>query len=243
MAITVAIAGAGDIVESGLREILAHAPDLDVRDCGEAVPHVVVYDAVGILADGGSELSRLVDTNGSAVVVVGRDLRPGLAARAMASGALACVSLEAPAQQVIDVIRFVAAPGGAAVDPSTPSGLGQEVELTPREVLILAGIAKGMRNRDIAVLHALSPNTIKSYIRSAYRKMGVTTRSQAVSWCMGHGFESTDERLRATVVADAALDGLGHPGQPARVVVGPTQRGDHPRTSEEPQRYVARSLP
>jgi DNA-binding NarL/FixJ family response regulator len=197
MAIVVAIAGAGDIVDAGLKEILAHAPDLEVSDGSHVVPTVVVYDAVGILADGGAELSRLVNTERSAVVVVGRDLRPGLAARAMASGALACVSIEAPALQILDVIRCAANPGGTVIDPAlTPPGLGQEVGLTPREVLILGGIAKGMRNRDIAVLHALSPNTIKSYIRSAYRKMGVTSRAQAVSWCLRHGFEPADERLR-----------------------------------------------
>jgi DNA-binding NarL/FixJ family response regulator len=197
MAIVVAVAGAGDIVESGLKEILAHAPDLEVRDDVDVVPTVVVYDAVGMLADGGDELARLVDGQRSTVVVVGRDLRPGLAARAMASGACACVSIEAPASQILDVIRYAANPGRAATEPrSTPPGLGQEVELTAREVLILSGIAKGMRNRDIAVLHALSPNTIKSYIRSAYRKMGVTSRAQAVSWCLRHGFEPADERLR-----------------------------------------------
>jgi DNA-binding NarL/FixJ family response regulator len=197
MAIVVAIAGAGDIVESGLTEILTHAPDVEVREGFDVVPNVVVYDAVGILADGGAELSRLMDTHGSAVVVVGRDLRPGLAARAMASGALACVSIEAPADEILDVVRLAGTPGRTATDPaSTPPGLGQEVELTPREVLVLCGIAKGMRNRDIAVLHALSPNTIKSYIRTAYRKMGVTSRAQAVSWCLRHGFEPADERLR-----------------------------------------------
>jgi DNA-binding CsgD family transcriptional regulator len=50
-----------------------------------------------------------------------------------------------------------------------------------------------MRNRDIAELCALSPNTVKSYVRSAYRKMGVTRRAQAVGWCLGHGFDASDE--------------------------------------------------
>src|SRR4051794_30959374 len=194
MAIVVAIAGAGGIVDSGLRELLAHAPDLEVRECFEVVPDVVVYDAVGVLADGGAELSRLVDLEGSAIVVVGRDLRPGLAASAMARGAVACVSIEAPARQILDAIRCAGTPGRTPNHPApAPLGLGEEVALTPREVLILSGIAQGMRNRDIAVLHGLSPNTIKSYVRSAYRKMGVTSRAQAVSWCLRHGFEPTDE--------------------------------------------------
>jgi DNA-binding NarL/FixJ family response regulator len=35
---------------------------------------------------------------------------------------------------------------------------------------------------------------VKSYIRSAYRKMGVATRSQAVLWGVAHGF--TPDRVR-----------------------------------------------
>jgi DNA-binding NarL/FixJ family response regulator len=193
MAIVVAIAGAGDLIVGGLREIISQAADLEITDLGDLPPDVVVYDAMGLLVDGGVELARLVDSHRSAIVVVGRDLRPGLAARAMASGALACVSMEAPAQDFLETIR-AAATAGLVTRPPPPPGLGHEAQLTPREVLILSGIARGMRNRDIAELHALSPNTVKSYVRSAYRKMGVTTRSQAVSWCLQHGFDPTEER-------------------------------------------------
>ena len=34
----------------------------------------------------------------------------------------------------------------------------------------------------------MSRNTIKTYVRNAYRKIGVTTRPQVVSWCVRHGF-------------------------------------------------------
>ena len=199
MAIVVAIAGAGDLVESGLREIVSHASDLELTDVGGlasgCAPDVVVYDAMGLLADGGVELARLVGRYRSAIVVVGRDLRPGLATRAIAYGATICVSMEAPAQEILDVIRAAAAIDGSVPQPPPPE-LGHEAHLTPREVMILSGIAKGMRNRDIAELHALSPNTVKSYVRSAYRKMDVTTRAQAVSWLLRHGFESTEDRSR-----------------------------------------------
>ena len=35
----------------------------------------------------------------------------------------------------------------------------------------------------------LSPNTVKTYVRSAYRKMGVTTRAQAVAWGIENGLK------------------------------------------------------
>jgi DNA-binding CsgD family transcriptional regulator len=39
----------------------------------------------------------------------------------------------------------------------------------------------------------LGINTIKSYIRTAYRKIGVTNRPQAVLWCLQHGFDPAEE--------------------------------------------------
>ena len=57
-----------------------------------------------------------------------------------------------------------------------------------REAEVIALIAQGMSNQDIAHTLALSTNTIKSYIRSAYRRMNVTSRSTAILWAVDHGF-------------------------------------------------------
>jgi len=54
---------------------------------------------------------------------------------------------------------------------------------------MLALIAQGLSNEDIASACYLSINTVKSYIRDAYRKIGVTTRPQAVAWALKNGFE------------------------------------------------------
>ena len=40
----------------------------------------------------------------------------------------------------------------------------------------------------------LSINSIKSYIRSAYRKIGVTSRSRAILWGIDHGFQPDARR-------------------------------------------------
>ena len=45
-----------------------------------------------------------------------------------------------------------------------------------------------MSNADVARLTFLSPNTVKSYIRTIYRKINVAIRTQAVSWGVKHGF-------------------------------------------------------
>ena len=64
---------------------------------------------------------------------------------------------------------------------------GQREGLTDRESEILALITQGKSNAEVATLTYLSPNTIKSYIRTLYRKIGVTSRTQAVLWGVGTG--------------------------------------------------------
>jgi NarL family two-component system response regulator LiaR len=61
-------------------------------------------------------------------------------------------------------------------------------ELSSRESQIVALIVQGLSNQEIADIAYLSINSVKTYIRTAYRKMGVTRRSQAVVWAMQHGF-------------------------------------------------------
>ena len=41
----------------------------------------------------------------------------------------------------------------------------------------------------------LSINTVKTYIRSAYRKIGVTGRSHAILWGVDHGFQPDHHRI------------------------------------------------
>ena len=65
-----------------------------------------------------------------------------------------------------------------------------DVHLTPRESEALALVCSGRTNHEIAVHMHISPNSLKSYIRSAYRKIGATTRSQAVLWGIRHGFRA-----------------------------------------------------
>jgi two-component system, NarL family, response regulator LiaR len=58
-----------------------------------------------------------------------------------------------------------------------------------RESEVIALITQGLSNQEIADRCYLSINSVKTYIRTAYRKMGVARRSQAVLWGIQHGFE------------------------------------------------------
>lgn len=60
-------------------------------------------------------------------------------------------------------------------------------DLTQREHEMIVLIAQGLSNQEIVDRTYLSINSVKTYIRSAYRKLGVTGRTQAVVWAFRNG--------------------------------------------------------
>lgn len=82
-------------------------------------------------------------------------------------------------QELLTALGRLAAapPGGPArsAPPARPS-----VDLSPREVDVLACVASGATNATTADRLGLRPETVKSYLRSSMRKLGAHTRLQAV---------------------------------------------------------------
>ncbi|MCW2816434.1 MAG: regulatory protein LuxR [Nocardioides sp.] len=208
--ITVAVVSPFAAVAQGLTSMLAGHPDevqvVDVHaarlDRHQGDPDVVLFDTHA-LADGiagsDSDLDRLVAATSSVIVAVRHGLRPSLGAKAMAHGAHASIDVAVDAEAllagVLDAARVGRPDAGrtrvAPVASLVPGPrLGQDVGLTPREVDVLTLITQGLSNQEIAERSYLSINSVKTYIRSAYRRIGVTSRSQAVVWCVQHGFES-----------------------------------------------------
>ena len=66
---------------------------------------------------------------------------------------------------------------------------GREEGLTARESEVLCLITQGLTNAQIVERTSLSINSIKSYIRSCYRKIDVDSRSRAVLWGVEHGMQ------------------------------------------------------
>jgi DNA-binding NarL/FixJ family response regulator len=74
---------------------------------------------------------------------------------------------------------------------------GRRVGLSAREAEVIALITQGLANEDIASRMYVSTNTVKTYIRSAYRKLGVDSRTRAVLWGIDHGFRPDKLLARA----------------------------------------------
>ena len=66
---------------------------------------------------------------------------------------------------------------------------GRDAGLSPREAEVIALITQGLSNQEIADRAFLAINTVKTYIRSAYRKIGVERRTQALLWAVDNGFK------------------------------------------------------
>ena len=84
-------------------------------------------------------------------------------------------------------MHFIASSTEAAV--TAAERLSERYGHVPlREAEVIGLITQGLTNEDIAARAHLSINSVKTYIRTSYRKMGVERRSQAVLWGVQHGF-------------------------------------------------------
>jgi DNA-binding NarL/FixJ family response regulator len=194
-ALSVEIVSPQDVVAIGLRTILeTELGAAVVATVGpvEFEPDLVLYDVISLLDDDTSELDHWIKETGSVVIAVSRDLRPDLASVALARGAEAAVSVGVAAVELVDVVTAAVAGNleelSAVRDAERNLRLGGCAGLSDREVDVLRLIVCGVSNQAIADTLFLSVNSVKTYIRSTYRKAGVDNRAQAVAWALAHGF-------------------------------------------------------
>jgi DNA-binding NarL/FixJ family response regulator len=190
----VAVVSPQAVVRHGLADLLAQHPGrVVVVPFPDGVdPDVVLYDVVDLADDDSTELRELLSSTTAKVLAMSRDLRPDLAARALAAGADGFFSIGVSETELVEAVEAAVRTDPAGRGDGSPQEgelrLGAEVGLTAREVEVLTLIAQGRTNRDIAEELYLSPNSIKTYVRTAYRKIGATSRSQAVGWAIRNGF-------------------------------------------------------
>jgi DNA-binding CsgD family transcriptional regulator len=112
---------------------------------------------------------------GLPLVALTRDGSAESAERAAGLGATASLGPDLSAAQLIEAVEDVL---GQASGECADDLRG----LSARELEVVSLICRGHSNAEIADILFLSPNSVKTYIRVAYRKMGVSSRSQAVLW-------------------------------------------------------------
>ena len=151
--------------------------------CRALAPDIVLMDV------------RLPDANG--IAVTARILENALAVRtptrvivlttlehdryartAMLAGASAFVVKRAPAEELVATVRAVAANSFVAPQLDTS---GSAPALTGRETDVLALMARGRSNEEIAEALFISLETVRSYVKNLYAKIGARNRADAVA--------------------------------------------------------------
>src|SRR4051794_1614733 len=183
----VVVASHREIVARGLVAILADHPDEVLVNVAASMrvvgPHVdvVLYDLALLDDSGPRPLHDLVRSADGRVIGISESGDGTHRHVAEQHGVAGCPPAEVRGPELLTAIAAVAA------GRRLPRTVEERGPLTPREAEILGLIVRGLSNDEIARKLVISPNTLKSHIRRAYRNIGVTTRAQAVAWATQHG--------------------------------------------------------
>jgi DNA-binding NarL/FixJ family response regulator len=177
-------------------EIDANEPLVDTVD-------IALYDSFAQPESDHNQVEVLLRSpHANRVVIYTWNFHPELIANARRHGVHGYLSKTLPARELVEALEAVHTGQVVISDPPTrprPTvGLewpGRHEGLTDREAEILALITQGKNNAEVAATTFLSPNTVKSYIRTIYRKIGVTSRTQAVLWGVRNGFTADHHRI------------------------------------------------
>lgn len=207
--ITIALVDDYDVVVCGVANMLEQYKDrvvvaeIDTNEPLSDTVDIALYDSFAQPESDHTELAELVaDPRSRRVVVYTWNFHPELIRSAREKGVRGYLSKALPARELVNALEAVHAGELVISDPPgrarTASGLdwpGRAEGLTDRESEVLALITQGKSNAEIAAVTFLSPNTVKSYIRTIYRKIGVASRTQAVLWGVTNGFTPDHHRI------------------------------------------------
>jgi DNA-binding NarL/FixJ family response regulator len=207
--VRVALVNDYDVVVAGVARMLdAYRDRVIVAEIATNEPvedavDVALYDNFAQPESDRDEVGTLVaNPHCRRVAVYTWNFHPQLIENARKQGVHGYLSKALPARDLVGALEAVHA-GETVISEAPPRarstpGLdwpGRGEGLTDRESEILALITQGMSNAEVADLTYLSPNTVKSYIRAIYRKIGAGSRTQAVLWGVHHGFTPDHDRI------------------------------------------------
>jgi DNA-binding NarL/FixJ family response regulator len=171
-----------------------------------ADPDVVLFDVIKMRDGDTDELETWLKDSAATVIAINRTLRPELGAQARAHGVEWAIDLGISDDDLVRVIEEAVAgtleDSDVAQEWDSDEYVGQDAGLSRREADVLQYIVQGASNQEIAESLFLSINSVKTYIRSTYRKIDANSRSQAAVWGLQHGFAPPPEQDDPSVWAD-----------------------------------------
>ncbi len=216
-AISVLIVDDHQVVRQGLRFLLEQEDGIQViGDCADGPsaiqavrtlkPTVVLLDLFLPGVDGISVLAQIKQDRPATEVLMltsSQDDQHLLAA--VRAGALAYLPKTAGVDQVVTSVR-AAARGESVLEPRIAARLVRAVrevaarlrpldQLSPRELEVLAALARGRSNRQIARILQISEETVKAHVSSILAKLGLADRTQAAIFGLQQRLVPLDQAL------------------------------------------------
>jgi len=206
--IRILVADDHTMFREGLREMLERQSDFDVvgesadgletvRMARELCPDVVLMDIHMPLLDGIAASRRISEAcPKSRVIILTMDHEDDSVFEAIRAGAQGYVLKEARTRDLVETVRAVHR-GEMGIGRSLaakvlvefrrlaePPEASQTVALTEREKTVLALIAQGASNREIAARLVLSEQTVKNSLSALYQRLKVNNRAEAAAYAL-----------------------------------------------------------
>ncbi len=195
-----------EMVRSGLRSFLRAYPDLELAGeaangsqaialCAQAAPDVILMDMVMPDMDGGEATRKILRSHPDIHVIAITSFQEGdLVERALQAGAISYLMKDVSAAQLAEAIRAAHA-GRSILAPEAAQALIQgsrqaaspDDGLTRREREVLALLAEGLSNPEIAGRLVISRPTVVFHVSNILAKLGAANRAEAVAQAYKQG--------------------------------------------------------
>ena len=166
-----------------------------IQLCAEVLPDVILMDMVMPDMDGAAATHAIRQQFPQVQVIALTSFKEGdLVKNALAAGAIGYLLKDVSADELVQAIRAAYA-GRATLSPEAAQALVETtnqtpvpgLDLTERELEVLALMVEGLNNTQIAGRLTVSSSTIKSHVSNILSKLGVVSRTEAVTLALRSG--------------------------------------------------------
>jgi NarL family two-component system response regulator LiaR len=206
------------VVRQGLRYMLEQRPDIEVVGEGydgeqaialvsDLLPDVVLLDLLMPKMDGMMvvrEIKRLAPN--TQIIILTSYYEDDQILSAIKAGALSYLLKESSTLELVEAIR-AAARGESKLHPRVAARLLREMrqqeqstlkDLTPRELEVLANIARGRSNQEIAAELVISEPTVRMHVANILSKLHLADRTQAAIYALQKNLVPLKDALEDT---------------------------------------------